>query len=481
MAEIFRLFLGNMRPHLSLADLANLARVSHGLNDLVTPYLYHTVRFHSPGRLGPDDRLMLKLDIFGDPRFDKLDYTKRVIVSGSWYEMYAAIDSELGQYRILSPAARMLSNIISNCVLRMPNLEEFIWDMQVSMTQFLLTTVMMRQNLMSVRLRMGTDSTPKPFFRPALQLYTPVKLRAMHLIQVDDATVLQSLSSALRATPELEKLSIWADERYNLSVSNLFETWDQPAPFHLHCLDLRGFADLGMPPPRFWEVLPPQKLRELTLELGARFLSHKSTAFWDASIRAELHPGKLTVNLGAKGIVEFLDSFSGLEALHLLPSEALRPIEPLPDVIDTLKKQHYSTLKALGICLFHDEPSYYLWSPMCEYLVRALSDIEELRLGQEGVNEHAIEIALSLPQLRVVRIDLVHDESANVSRLLNAIILLLQKGAARKLKYVAFDDDTVYEILRDPIRVSSKISRVGYVHNTFLLTEEVFDWVKASP
>jgi hypothetical protein len=116
-----------MFGQLTLANLAALALVSRELNDLVTPYLYHTVRFHSSGRVAPNDRLMLKLDILGDPRFDKLDHTKRVIVSGSWYETYAAIDSELGPHRILSPAARMLSNIISNCILRMPNLEEFMY------------------------------------------------------------------------------------------------------------------------------------------------------------------------------------------------------------------------------------------------------------------------------------------------------------------------------------------------------------------
>jgi hypothetical protein len=56
----------------------------------------------------------------------------------------------------------------------------------------------------------------------------------------------------------------------------------------------------------------------------------------------------------------------------------------------------------------------------------------------------------------------------------------LQKGAAKDLKYVALDDDTVYEILRDPIRVSTKISRVGYVNGTVFLNEEVFDWVRES-
>ena len=108
-------------------DLAKLARVSHEMNDLVTPYLYHTVHFHSPGRIKPDDQLLLQLDILGDLQFDKLVYTKRVVVSGSWYDTYAAIDEELGEHQMLSPAARMFSNIMSNCILRMPNLEEFMY------------------------------------------------------------------------------------------------------------------------------------------------------------------------------------------------------------------------------------------------------------------------------------------------------------------------------------------------------------------
>jgi hypothetical protein len=113
----------------------------------------------------------------------------------------------------------------------------------------------------------------------------------------------------------------------------------------------------------------------------------EATGFWQASIQAELHPANLTVNLGAKGIIDFLDSFSGLEVLHLLPSDALRPIEPLPDLIDVLRKQHLPTLRALGVCLFRDEPSYYLGVPMIDFLVKTLPDIEELRFGQEDLDE----------------------------------------------------------------------------------------------
>jgi hypothetical protein len=127
MLENIPLFFELLRDYLDLSDLAILARACREWNNLVIPYLYDTVRFHNPGCFGGNDQLQLKLDTFGDPRCTNLKYTQRVLVTGSWYDIYHEIDSNLGSQSLLSPAARMLSNIIASCVIRMPNLREFMY------------------------------------------------------------------------------------------------------------------------------------------------------------------------------------------------------------------------------------------------------------------------------------------------------------------------------------------------------------------
>ncbi|KAE8381861.1 hypothetical protein BDV26DRAFT_278472 [Aspergillus bertholletiae] len=338
MADILQLFMPIIRHHLTISDLSNLARVSHELNDLITPFLYRTVRFHSPGRIDLDDQLLLQLDILGDPRFDKLVYTRRVVVSG--------------------------------------------WDMQVSLTQVLLTTVMLRQRLQRLRIRMGTNCTPKPFFRPPLDLHNTVRLRVIHLIQVDNILVLQSLGVALKNATQLERLSIWADDRSELKVSSLLERWHTPAQFRLRSLDLRGFSDIGIPAKVMWAAIPTTKLKELTLEFGPRLLVQDSMEFWEASAQAELRPIRLRVNLGVRGIQDFISSFAGLEVFHLVPSDTLRPMEPIRILVDALRRHHSSTLRVLGLCPFLSGPTCMLDVPVMKYLVGALPDIEELRLSQ---------------------------------------------------------------------------------------------------
>ena len=111
---------------LSTGDLASLACASRQLNHLITPRLYHTIHFHFRGRITPEDTIFRKLDVFGDPRFSRLQHTLRLYVTGSWYHTYKKIESGLGQQGIFSPAARMFSNIISSCIVRMPHLKEFM-------------------------------------------------------------------------------------------------------------------------------------------------------------------------------------------------------------------------------------------------------------------------------------------------------------------------------------------------------------------
>ncbi|KAE8348866.1 hypothetical protein BDV28DRAFT_75088 [Aspergillus coremiiformis] len=350
--------------------------------------------------------------------------------------------------------------------------------MQLSLTQLLLTTVMLRQGLTSLRLRMGTNSTPKPFFRPPLNLHTIINLRVMHLIDVDDVSVLKSLGLALQASAQLEQLSIWADHQSQLSVDTLFKQWHEPAPFRLRSLDIRGFFDIGTSAKRFWAAIPPTKLRELTLQLGPHFLMQDSADFWDASIQAELRPAQLASNLGATGLQDFLMSFSGLEAFQLLPSDMPRPMEPMRALMNALESHHFASLRVLGLSPFRCEARYMLDVSNLTFLVGALPNIEEFRFSLPGFNAELIETALLLPRLRVVQIDPVHDDSRMQSRFSKFILHLLHKGVARNLTYIAFDDADVREIFRDPIHMSNKISLVGYVDGTVLLKEKALDWVR---
>jgi hypothetical protein len=73
------------------------------------------------------DPLLRKLDIFGHPQFTKLVFTKRLFVTGSWYQTCDEIESGLSPQKLLSPAAGMLSCIIASLVIRMSNLQEFVY------------------------------------------------------------------------------------------------------------------------------------------------------------------------------------------------------------------------------------------------------------------------------------------------------------------------------------------------------------------
>jgi hypothetical protein len=67
------------------------------------------------------------LDIMSDPSFDQTRFTRIVMVTGSWYQTYDAIDSDLGPQHVLSPAARMLNALVACCVAKMPYLKEFMY------------------------------------------------------------------------------------------------------------------------------------------------------------------------------------------------------------------------------------------------------------------------------------------------------------------------------------------------------------------
>lgn len=63
-------------------------------------------------------------------------------------------------------------------------------------------------------------------------------------------------------------------------------------------------------------------------------------------------------------------------------------------------------------------------------------------------------------------------------RLLDFVLGFLRKGMAKHLRYIAFDDGPVYEILRRPVRALRKRTMIGYIEGTSLLEEKMFSWVK---
>ena len=46
---------------------------------------------------------------------------------------------------------------------------------------------------------------------------------------------------------------------------------------------------------------------------------------------------------------------------------------------------------------------------------------------------------------------------------------------AKNLKYFMFDDGPLFKVLREPFRVSKETLPFGFVHDTFLFRERVFE------
>ncbi|PYI26428.1 hypothetical protein BP00DRAFT_466009, partial [Aspergillus indologenus CBS 114.80] len=487
---------------LSYSDMAALARVSRELNGLVNPRLYHTVRFHSPGHIDSHDKLLMKLDTLGHPGFDKMGFIKRVIVSGTWYSMYASIDSWLAPRRILSPAARLLSSLLCSCVVRMPNLEVFVWDMQVSLTQYLVSNVVLRPMLQNLQLRLGTDCTPKPFFRPPLNMKLSMSLTVLSLVQVDDVEVMRSVGTAVRSATNLRELTIWADNNSGISVSTLFESWPTHLASQLHLLDLRGFAALGVTPAKFWAMLRPSKLTTVTLDfLDPDSLATTVRDFWDAGLEADFRPVRLTTDLVDYSIDGFLRAFSGLEVFHGIPirGQTSSQMVASESLLEVLEQQHGSTLKVLGLSLpcHDDRPCSCV--ELLALIASRLPQLEELRIRQDKVDvvrdflssqadkiaslpqpQEAIKSALSLPQLQVLYIDIQDDFSTPPAEFLTVAEAPLREGYGKELRYIAFGDGSTYEYLREVGSFSNEPSLVGYIPGTVLLHEKMNDWVGAA-
>lgn len=239
-----------------------------------------------------------------------------------------------------------------SCVIRMPNLRVHVfnpklciryiiralliasgsWDLTVAATQLLVTTTMLMPNLEALQLRVGTDSTPSPYFHTSLNFCSAINLTTLRLIQLDNKAILQSLGLALTTASRLRELTIWAEVDSLLSFTDITSSWYHRAPFELNVLDLRGFVDLGRPPWALWGMLSPAKIKTLVLLGGPNCDPAGYSRFWEASISSDLRPQKLSTNLVVAGLKDFVHAFSGLERLSITSSSISieYPAESLP-------------------------------------------------------------------------------------------------------------------------------------------------------
>lgn len=90
------------------------------------PILYETIHFRIPARFQAMDRVIHKLETYTEPTFYHLRHTRKVVVVGSWYHEYTALETFAGQENVLSPAVRMFSTLVDVCLAKMGNLQSFM-------------------------------------------------------------------------------------------------------------------------------------------------------------------------------------------------------------------------------------------------------------------------------------------------------------------------------------------------------------------
>lgn len=357
---------------------------------------------------------------------------------------------------------------------------------------------MLMPNLEVLQLRVGTDSTPSPYFHPSLVFCSPVHLTALRLIQIDNKSILRSLGFALTSSTRLSELTIWADIDSMLRFADISSSWQKRVPFELKILDLRGFVDLGRPPWTLWSLLSPAKIRTLILYAGPHCDLAGYSEFWGASIAIGLRPEQLSTNLVVSGLSDFISAFSGLMLFNITSSniDAKYPAESLPLLLDALRKQHSRTLKMLAIDPTESLAKHLLDDQSLIRLTDELRNIEEFRFGVENVSvklpspflaiilltiiliHQAIKSVLTLPRIRLLDVWIGdHATALDDNIALKYVLHELHQGLAQHLKYVMFGGVPLYKIVREPLRMLREVLPLEYIHDTSLLGEKVYDWV----
>lgn len=338
------------------------------------------------------------------------------------------------------------------------------------MTQTLVTSVMERPDLEYIQLRLGTDSTPKPFFHPTLEFYQPIGVKVMRFVQINDPAVLRSISLAISRAVNLQELHVQADPDSRLSLDSLLASCNGRCAFQLRSLDLQGIDAIDMTARSLWDTFSPLKLRELTLQLGKKDQLTECTDFWEESMKVGLRPRRLSTNLALPGLKEFLLSFAGLEVFNITPPSPSLSIEPLLPLLQALQEKHSATIKVLAINPDGYSTDYTLDLGTIEKLSAAFPGIEELRFGlvqpslvsksraNQGIHrayhvriKQIIKAAICSFRLKTLHILHINGVYAETKWLLqNSILQYLNWGYASDLKYIVFDDGPADKIVKTP-------------------------------
>ncbi|KGO64405.1 hypothetical protein PITC_022550 [Penicillium italicum] len=198
--------------------------------------------------------------------------------------------------------------------------------------------------------------------------------------------------------------------------------------------------------------------------------------FWETSTVAGLRPEHLSTNLVARGLKDFILSFSGLEIFSISPPNITCQAEPFPILLAALRKQHSATLKVLSIRPQGASNNFLDGESLAE-LTDHLMSIEELRFGVDQIAvPHAIPLVMKLPQIRLLHVNGRDNGTEWTDNSLDQLRKALHQGSAKRLRYAKFGDGVTYKVLREPLQLVEEATPVGFIGDTFLFREKVFQW-----
>ncbi|PGG98943.1 hypothetical protein GX51_06526 [Blastomyces parvus] len=337
----------------------------------------------------------------------------------------------------------------------MPKLRAFIWDSQFAPTQKLISMVARSGRMEYLQLRVATDSSPTPYFHPTLKFGGYSKLRFLDIIDVKITSALQSVGNALFSTEQLSELATWADEDVILSLDVIFAGWPGPKTLNLKALDLRRFSNLD-----------------------------DYNAFWEGAAAAGMRPTTLRTNLISEGLTDFICSCNGLEVFLLTTCVLPRHVPPISTFLETIINEHFKSLRVLAIHAQGPDESEYLLDRKLLTSLSRCTKLEELGFKILEQSQADVHLVFQLPLLRALHISFASDlsfdmQKLNHLKLQKLVAECLSNMAQHHLKYIAFDEGIVYAILINPLRWHVRSNLGGYIRDTVIFREKMFDWVSA--
>lgn len=256
------------------------------------------------------------------------------------------------------------------------------WDAQISPSQCLISQLAKQPYLENLQLRLGSNSTPHPYFHPLLHFDQFPNLTTLSLLQINNAEVLRSIGRLINSTPCLSKIRIEADSDSQLSLAILFKDCKPLAKLHLTTIDIRGFTDLNCSVRRMWEVIEPKVLQELTLQIDSAFNEEDYNDFWLKGSQLDISLNVLSTNAIVGSFLQFLSSFSGLSTMILSSNTYFNPRTSLDELLHVLISKHSDCLEVLAIHPqgFHEQ-SYLFNDSSLTKIVDTWRGLSELSFG----------------------------------------------------------------------------------------------------